>query len=75
MKIIIESTTKIISINGVPARIWEGQTESGIRVHCFVPRIAIDSNEPRAGEFHAELQEQKPPVAATEAYPFNLFID
>lgn len=36
MKITIESSNKIVELNGVPARIWEGQIESGIKVHCFV---------------------------------------
>lgn len=74
MKIEIESTTKIVKLNGVPARVWEGKTESGIKVHCFVTRIAIDKNEERIGEFQNELQEQKPPSKAIEAYPFNMIL-
>ena len=45
MKITIESTSKIVSLNGIPARIWEGETENGIKVHCFISRIAVDRNE------------------------------
>lgn len=72
MKITVESTTEIVYINGIPARVWEGQTESGINMHCYITRIAIDENEPRVDEFEAELQEQKKPVVA---YPLYLFID
>ena len=75
MKIIIESTTKIVDLNGVPARIWEGATESGIKVHCFVTRIAIDENEPHIEEFTAELQQHNPPTAAMEVYPLSMIID
>lgn len=39
MKITIESTDKIVYLNGIPARIWEGETASGICVHCFITRI------------------------------------
>ena len=74
MKIIIESTTKIIELNGIPARIWEGKTESGIKVHCFITRIAIDKDEIRTDEFQNELQEQKEPSIEIKAYPLGLIL-
>jgi hypothetical protein len=59
VKITIESTTKIVTVvqNGceVQSRIWEGVTESGIPVHCYIARIAA----PIAADlrqFDAELQ-------------------
>ncbi len=61
MKITIESTDKIIMFcpdildEGIPARIWEGETESGIKIHCFITRIAVDRNEPRTKEFEADF--------------------
>ena len=30
MKMIIESTSKVVTLNGVPARIWDGKTENGV---------------------------------------------
>lgn len=75
MKITIESTSKIVELNDVPARIWEGETESGIKVHCFITRIACDKNEERADEFRTELQEQKPPSKGVDSYPLTMFID
>lgn len=74
MKITVESTTKITHLNGVPARIWEGQTESGIKVHCYITRVAIDKNEPRIEEFQKELQEQKAPSAEVEAIRLRMII-
>lgn len=75
MKITIESTNKIVEFNGVPARIWEGMTESGIKVHCFVTRIAIDENETRTTEFEDELSETRKPSAEIEAcYPSRLIL-
>lgn len=41
MKITIESTTKVVEVNGVPARIWEGATDIGIPVYCYVTRICV----------------------------------
>ena len=74
MKVIIESTTKIIHFNGVPVRVWEGHTESGIKVNCFIARVAIDAKEPNVGEFEKELREQKPPSKEIEAFPLRVII-
>lgn len=71
MKVTIESTTKITELDGVPARIWEGETESGIKVHCFITRIAIDKYEKRVDEFENELQEQKKPSVV---YPLSMIL-
>ena len=32
MRVRLEQTTKVVELNGVPARMWEGVTDSGIRV-------------------------------------------
>jgi len=68
MKITVESTSKIVELSGVPARIWEGQTDSGIKVHCFVTRIAIDKDELRISEFEKELKETRTPSPEIENY-------
>lgn len=59
MKITIESTDRITTINGVPARIWEGTTDSGIPVHCFITRIAMHQDLD-ASQFERELKECRP---------------
>lgn len=74
MKITLESTTKIIHINGVPARIWEGQTESGIPVHAFVTRIGVNEQENNTEEFRRELEECKKPSPEVEAIPLRMLI-
>lgn len=74
MKITIESTSKIVELNGIPARVWEGQTESGVKIHCFINRVAIDKDEPRVEEFEKELQEQKVPSVEVQAIPSRLII-
>jgi len=74
MKATIESTTKITHLNGVPARIWEGQTESGIKIHCYITRVAIDKDDPRAEEFEKELKEQKVPSPEIEAIPLRMIL-
>ena len=69
MKLIIESTYKIVKLDGVPARIWEGQTESGIKVHCCITQVSIDINEVRTEEFEKELQECRAPSAEIQGMP------
>lgn len=80
MKITIEPTTQIVIVkpsplsDGVPARVWEGQSESGIKVQCLVTRIAVSKDEPRADEFEKELTEVKAPSAEIAAYPTRLIL-
>lgn len=85
MKITIESTSKVVALveNGVEfqARVWQGETESGIPVQCFVTRIApeIPRSHPRidelAAEFERELRRMANPRATVEAIPLRMFID
>lgn len=74
MKASIESTTKVVELNGVPARIWEGVTQSGIKFHCYITRVAIDQDETRTAEFVAELAEHRVPSVALEAIPLRMIL-
>ena len=73
MKIEIESTDKIVELDGVPARIWEGKTDSGIPVHCFVTRISPQTHD-NIEQFEAELKEQKVPSAEILSYPLRMVL-
>jgi hypothetical protein len=73
MKLTLESTTKTVWLNGVPARIWEGYTESGIPVHCYVTRVAVHQDHD-ASQFQRELQEHAAPSAAVTAIPLRLVL-
>jgi hypothetical protein len=77
MKINIESTDKIVSLLGplgeVPARIWEGFTDSGIAVHCFITRIAVHKDDDST-QFERELQEQHAPSSLNGVYPSRLVL-
>lgn len=63
MKVTLESTDKTIDLvtpsGTVPARIWEGTTESGIACHAFITRIAVHQDLD-ASQFEKELQETRP---------------
>jgi hypothetical protein len=74
MTITLHSTSKIVELDGVPARIWEGTTSSGIPVHAFISRIAVD-READGSQFEAELKECRAPspdISAT--YPSRLVL-
>ncbi len=73
MKLTIENTTKIVELDGVPARVWEGHSESGIPVHCYVVRVGVAEDQDRA-QFERELTETRPPSPAVEAIPLRLIL-
>lgn len=82
MKITIESTTKIVeletSTGRIPARLWEGTTERGTPVHCFItricPTIPEPIPEPVAVEFAADLAETKAPSAGLLTIPLRMIL-
>jgi len=71
MRIQIEATEKITTIDGVPVRLWEGVTESGVKCKVFVHRIAVHKDDD-SGQFDRELQEQMPPAAP--AIPLSMIL-
>jgi len=73
MQIEIESTEKIVELDGVPARVWEGKTKSGIPVHCFVTRISPQTHD-NIEQFERELKEQRAPSPEVAAYPLRLIL-
>ncbi len=77
MKVTLENTTKIVTLNidghDVPARIWEGETENGVKCHAFITRIAVHNTD-EAGEFEKDLEEQKPPSVAIQNIPLHMIL-
>lgn len=79
MKITLTSTSKIVMLkpgplaDGVPARVWEGETETGIKVHAFITRIAVKENE-NTEQFEQELQECEAPSAEVKIIPTYLIL-
>lgn len=79
MKVTLESTERLVTLvppeggPGVPARMWEGETASGIRVHAFITRVAI-RQEADAAEFERELQTHRPLSPEVPVYPLRLIL-
>lgn len=84
MKIALENTDKLVKLNvagqDVPARIWQGETESGIPVHAYVTLIVpeIPESDPRIDEltqdFERELERREPPRPTVKAIPARLIL-
>jgi hypothetical protein len=84
MKIRIESTSKIITLvvggKDVPARVWQGETDGGIPVQCFITRIApeIPKSDPDidelTAEFERDLKRQADPRPTVEAIPLRMIL-
>jgi hypothetical protein len=78
MKITLESTSKVVELKTprgciIEARVWEGHTESGIPVHCYVTRIAVRDTEDTA-QFERELVAHRAPSAEIAAIPMRLIL-
>lgn len=77
MKVQLESTTKIVELvidgKAVPARIWEGVTEGGVRCVAFITRIAV-RNEADSAKFERDLKECAAPSAAMQAFPSRMIL-
>lgn len=77
MRITIESTSRIVNVNGHEARVWEGTTDSGIPVVALIPRIAVrdTNNKHDQVEFERELERcAMPSPAAQAAYPTRMVL-
>ena len=73
MTITIHSTTKIVSLNGIECRVWEGETERGIKLFCFIPRIGV-ARDQDTSQFEQELTEQRAPSPEIQAIPLRMLI-
>jgi hypothetical protein len=50
MQITIRPTDRLVEIGDVIARVWDGETESGVAVLVYVSAIAIDANKVNESE-------------------------
>jgi hypothetical protein len=54
MKITLEATSTIERIDGVPARIWKGKTDSGIEITCWISIVQVHKDADQSA-FEREL--------------------
>lgn len=77
MKVELHNTATVVEliVSGVrvPARIWEGTTETGIPITAFITRIAVDRQEDTA-ECERELLETSPSSVEAEHWPARMVL-
>jgi hypothetical protein len=78
LKVQLESTDQIVELEtasgAVPARIWEGHTESGIAIHAFITRVGVHK-EDDASQFERELLPcRAPSPVIAGVYPRRLVL-
>lgn len=73
MRATVQSTDRIAEINGVPARLWEGRTESGVPFVAYITRVAVREDRD-CSQFGRELQEHKHPSEEAQGVPLRLIL-
>lgn len=71
MRVTLTSTTKIVEVDGVRTRVWEGHTAAGIVCHAYIALIAADLDSD-VSEFEADLVEHAAPSPDVAAFPSRL---
>lgn len=57
MKLFIEPTKTIDTIEGAPCRLWTGETDKGVPVHVYVRCLSARTHDGEAlADFDRELQ-------------------
>lgn len=74
MRAILNSTTKIVKINGIKTRVWEGISESGIKMHAYIALVGIDKNEKNTEQFDRELEQMQDPSVDIDRIPPAMII-
>jgi hypothetical protein len=63
MRLQIEPTEIVTTLDGVECRVWNGISEHGAQCFVFVHRIAIRAGEPGGEALEAELDAVDPPAS------------
>lgn len=81
MKAHITSTDRVVDIDAIgfpgktKARVWEGETDSGILFTAYIPLLQVDRKADNS-EFERELTEHKQPDPSTiRAIDMRFFVD
>lgn len=75
MKIELEPTSTIESVNGQRARVWQGKTDKGVPVKAWIATVSPQTHDEQVNaEFTAELQAVKSEYRSV-GMDLRLFID
>jgi hypothetical protein len=76
MKLTLEPTDKTQSVDGVPHRVWKGETEKGVPVLAYIRAVSPQTHDEAVNaEFARELQLLPPARATGITYDLRFFVD
>ncbi len=58
MKLTLESTDTQIVMHGLPVRMWEGTSESGLPCHAYIATVMLHPDEPDPPNLRVDLTKQ-----------------
>jgi len=66
----------MITINGVPARVWQGETAAGVPIVAAITSVALDADllEDQLTEFSDVDEHAAPRPDAVEAFDLRLLL-
>jgi hypothetical protein len=79
MKLTIESTDLVVELVhpethcAMRCRVWEGETDGGVKVHVFIPRVAAKADQDLS-QFERELTECRPASPEIAGIPLRLVL-
>jgi hypothetical protein len=74
MLVRLQSTTRLVTVNGIQGRVWEGQTESGNDVYAVIVRIATRVENDQE-QLQNELRECRAPSdGSIGAFPLRMVL-
>lgn len=74
MKVTLSPTGKIDTINGVSARLWEGEDDSGTPVKAWIATISPQTHDPVANQRFADALRELKPTPRSESFDIR-FLD
>lgn len=73
MRVTAESTSRVVSLNGEPARIWEATTKRGVKCFLFVTRVAVAEHQNQT-DFERDLVETRAPSREAESFEARMVL-
>ena len=73
MKLTLESTPHVLTVDGVKCRLWRGTTENGAQVVAFIHRLAFEASA-LPDEMVRELVEVHAPHVTMAADPLAVVL-
>lgn len=75
MKVTLSPTGKIDTINGSPARLWEGEDDFGTPVKAWIATISPQTHDAAANQRFADALRELKPTPRSESFDIRFLVD